>query len=367
MSNELSLLFYIATFTLAAALMAFGLRKKIRIITWGGLLIPILISGFRYGVGTDYNAYNEMYRILSGLSWTDYASLHMSNFEPGAYVLARLSLFTTNDSRLFFLGFSTLAVVFFYIGVKRYNFSHKYLVFLLFLLTVFPLSMNIARQMAAVSIFFYASSYIIDRKLYNYIFWVVIAACFHKSAILLLPIYFIHLFAQDNRGASNKKIPVRAIIIGGLIFVGIAFILPWIIDTTLSFPMFEKFAKYETSGSESKGNILILQALLLMLVTSFYSYLSKAKYASFVILMCMINIAINIASLQSIHLSRMALYFSAFYPVLLTYPIYASKALAWRFSTILLLVVYAIVYFYVFFYFLNGSEIFPYNFQLGGN
>ena len=49
----------------------------------------------------------------------------------------------------------------------------------------------IARQLIAVTFFIIAIKYMKERKIYKYIFTILIATQFHESAFLLLPLYFI--------------------------------------------------------------------------------------------------------------------------------------------------------------------------------
>ena len=57
MGNLESLFFYIIAFALSAYLVSVGFRSRQRLFCMLGLLIPIIIGGFRYGVGTDYFNY----------------------------------------------------------------------------------------------------------------------------------------------------------------------------------------------------------------------------------------------------------------------------------------------------------------------
>ena len=68
------------------------------------------------------------------------------------------------DARLVFLSTAFLTIAFFYLGMKRYQLRYPGLVFFLYLLTIFPATMNAVRQGVAMSIMFYAFTFVLDKK-----------------------------------------------------------------------------------------------------------------------------------------------------------------------------------------------------------
>ncbi|OPZ02915.1 MAG: Transmembrane protein EpsG [Bacteroidetes bacterium ADurb.BinA395] len=57
--------------------------------------------------------------------------------------------------------------------------------------------MNGIRQSIVLCIFIYAVKYIKEKNLIKYLFWVIISYFIHKSALLLIPLYFIFVFDKD--------------------------------------------------------------------------------------------------------------------------------------------------------------------------
>ena len=56
-----SLIFYISIFLASAVFMRIGQKRKNRLFLLISLLIPILASGLRYNVGTDFKNYENIY------------------------------------------------------------------------------------------------------------------------------------------------------------------------------------------------------------------------------------------------------------------------------------------------------------------
>ena len=88
-----------------------------------------------------------------------------------------------------------------------YTFINKYspdkaLSVLLFLPLYFQYDMHAARTAVAIGISTLSFQYIYDRNLLKYVFVVFLASAFHKSAFILLPMYFIgHLKINRSFGA----------------------------------------------------------------------------------------------------------------------------------------------------------------------
>jgi len=81
--------------------------------------------------------------------------------------------------------------------------------------------MNVIRQSIAFSIFFWSIQYISNRKLMKYIAAITLAVCFHKSAIILYPVYFITYF-QKTFICNNRLFHTILVFISiGLLFVGV--------------------------------------------------------------------------------------------------------------------------------------------------
>ena len=64
MSSLLSITFYITTLTLSSLFLHYGKKRRIKLLIVLSLLLPILLSSFRYNVGTDYQSYINIYNNL---------------------------------------------------------------------------------------------------------------------------------------------------------------------------------------------------------------------------------------------------------------------------------------------------------------
>lgn len=165
-----------------------GMKKAFIVLF---ILVISLFSGLRFGVGTDYfNYVNYIEKISLG------ANTYM---EPGFEWVVRLLSFSGLGSQSVFLLFSFFTVFFYccYISRKSNLIGISLLSFVG--LSIFYLAtMGGIRQFFAISLFLFSFKYIDNKELYKFILMIIIAAFFHSSAVLMLPVYFI----------INKKIPI---------------------------------------------------------------------------------------------------------------------------------------------------------------
>ncbi|MDY6207024.1 MAG: EpsG family protein [Prevotella sp.] len=115
------------------------------------------------------------------------------------YVLINVSigLFTTNRY-IFILCLTILMYLLFFISIKRYATNYP-LALVLFMGLMFFFTFTYLRQVIAVGFGSLAIKYVIERKLWKFLFFVLIAFSFHNSAIILLPLYFIPIKKYSRR------------------------------------------------------------------------------------------------------------------------------------------------------------------------
>lgn len=81
--------------------------------------------------------------------------------------------------------------------IKDYS-SDNMLSILLFLPIYFQFDMHAARSAVAIGISIMSFKYLYEKRLLKYIGIILLASCFHKSALILLPIYFIIDIKMDT-------------------------------------------------------------------------------------------------------------------------------------------------------------------------
>ena len=186
-----SILFFILAFSSVAVLLYFSqkiTRKPLRILlTILSLLIPVVISGIRYNVGIDYPEYEKIFNnIIAGRPAWDHI------LEPTFYLFSWISDFISGNSVILYTIYAGVFVGFSYLFINKVlPKAHVPLATFVMLMTIFPMSMNIVRQSAAVAVCVFAVWFIINKKPLMYIVAILLAATLHFSAVILLLNYLV--------------------------------------------------------------------------------------------------------------------------------------------------------------------------------
>lgn len=151
-------------------------------------LIFATICGVRWNVGVDYLSYLKNY---DSLIQTGYS---FQNMEIGFEYITKLftSLNIHYSFYFAFLGF--IQIYFIFKAIKNEPFLYPYIPLLIFLGPYFLSLTNGIRQMIVATAFVYAFNFIKNKNLIKYLLFICLAMFIHKSAIVLIPFYFILKF-----------------------------------------------------------------------------------------------------------------------------------------------------------------------------
>lgn len=136
-----------------------------------------LITGLRYGMA-DYYQYRGVY-------YLDYFQ-----FEPGYEFLQNLSISCGLSFEVFLFIFTVISFIFLKKAFSGYWFFFGMMLVLAKLATFY--AMSGMRQWMALCICFYAISILLKGERWKFLFWVLIAFTFHRSAFIVFPLIFLY-------------------------------------------------------------------------------------------------------------------------------------------------------------------------------
>ena len=151
-----------------------------------------LLCGVRYNVGADNLSYIKFY-----LDFQQKGEIERTDFEP--LFLAVQYLFAKSGLHyMFYNGFwASVEIGFVYYALRREKYVLPYVALFIILGPIFLYWTNGIRQCVASCIFIFLIDYIVDRKFVKYCVGVMICFLIHKSALILLPLYFLLKKAPD--------------------------------------------------------------------------------------------------------------------------------------------------------------------------
>lgn len=168
------------------------------------ILYVMFFSGYRYekklmGIPAFFlSIFVGMRGVVSGYDYLVYKYFYELNYKENPYGYELLFVYSRNlvkalggDYNIFIL----ILGIFFVLGTcyifNRYS-ENPSLVLLIYLSTFFFWhNFNILRNFVAIILFYFALKFILEKKPIHYFILIIIGINFHKTALILLPFYFI--------------------------------------------------------------------------------------------------------------------------------------------------------------------------------
>jgi len=168
------------------------------------IVLPAIVAGARYHVGTDWDNYNYNFTLIRSLTF-DGILQHklLSNSEIGFKIVVKILSFIGNNELIFFF-FALMTIVFVADTLlKEYVEYDITISYFMFLFVYFSNSFNIMRQTLAVAIVFWGMRKIYNGKFIEYFIIIICATMIHFTAIVAIPIYFLWN-KRKSRTIKNK-------------------------------------------------------------------------------------------------------------------------------------------------------------------
>lgn len=240
----------------AAAAIQFNRRQHLVHLPFNGLLIlTALAIGLRFEVGGDWFNYLEIKNTIYFMSLGE----SLAYIDP-AYAFLN---WTSNQFDIGIWLTNLICGAIFTIGLGRLasaqpNPSLAILIAVPYFIIV--VAMGYTRQAAAIGIVCYALATASEDRIWRLVGLICIAAMFHKSAVLVLPVVLIPVFRKNVLIAS----------VGGMVFVGI-------FSVFLAGSSDQLVAGYINSGLESQGALIrvsmnVVASVMLLLLSKRFQF-----------------------------------------------------------------------------------------------
>ena len=167
------------------------IRYSLTILLAGAFIV---IASYRYSIGFDYFSYEDIANSLINTDGTATILDIIETYypEPSYYVLNWLFVNNVStDYHLWLLCINTFMVLATFLVICQ-NTDNPWIGYALFVcLHFFAHDMNLIRQSLAATIVFCGYKYLKNGKFFRFLIITLIAASFHVSAIVAIPVFFI--------------------------------------------------------------------------------------------------------------------------------------------------------------------------------
>lgn len=324
----------------------YNLDKSHKIKNWcmlysiiSGMLLFFVMGLKHYSVGVDWKQY--IFRYENSILEFE---LGKGEWLYNYFVTVLKNIGVSNQGYIMIVALiiSTLFTIFFY----RYS-KNIFLSFYLHIcIGLFTMSMSGVRQTIAIGVILISFRYlIIEGTMKNFLKFticVVVAYFIHNSAIVFLPVYFLkNIIISKKKGVIILLISCSTLIIREQIAPLVGFFMPE-----------RYYSRYELLTSSNPINkLLIITAILIPVACLLFwnnikelSEKDKKIYYLLFIMACL-NIVVNILSLNSNIIGRLALYFIPYNMVLIPNIITSIKNKDMRIIAIYVCIIFPIIQF----------------------
>jgi hypothetical protein len=314
--------------------------KRINVLFFSVLafFIIVMFGGLRFKVGADWDSYERIFN-ESRLD-----NLFETGIEPFFNLL--IVIVKCFDLNYLFLVF----LVFTFATVLKFSFLFKYSnSFFAALLIYFPIQfmaydINGIRQGLAIGIIFCSVDSLLRKKFWTFLAIVSIAMCFHYSAVIFFPFYFI-----ANKKIRSKYIHITivlSIVLGFLLQkIILAFLLPRLSGLESIFA--QKVFSYSSSEEFGQGIALgfstIHRLLIFYLFFIFYDKIKLQDHLKNILLNSyLISLVLYfLFSAIEIVASRGSLYYRSFDILIIASFLTIPNKFEYKFCVFLLICIYA--------------------------
>lgn len=305
--------------------------KPNRLLTFLAIFVLVMVSGLRNNIG-DTELYMHSYKI-STFSWESIDYSGDFGFNIYQLLLQKISL----DPQVLILATAIITNLLIVIVLYKYSRIVELSVYVYITSGMFTTSMNGIRQYLAAAIVFIATKYLLNGSFLKYATIILIASTFHKTALVLLPIYFI-----VKREAWTKVTYI-------LLTLAIFFVLGFNQFSGALFAAVEG-TQYGHYSNFSEGGSSI-QRVIVSAVPVMIAYLGKDKLrkiwpqSDVIVNMSIISVVFLIIATQNWLFARFNIYFGLYSLILISWIVKVFKENNQKF------IYYSILLCYLFFYY----------------
>lgn len=233
-------------------------------------IIACFFSSVRYGIGTDYKMYSNIFYLNGNLSLAE--AYNWFDMEVGWLLLNKILYFIDGDSQILFIITSIIIISSFYLFIYKYrNEINIGLAIFIFMTLIYIPSFNVIRQYLAIAISLFSYKYIFEKKIYKFLAVILLGTLFHKTVAVLIFIYYYH-------NIPIKGIQKRIFLIISLITVLIFYDKVIYLISSIS-PSFNKFLRYSSYGGINIRivDLLFIISLIIVLIVYYRFIVNKDK------------------------------------------------------------------------------------------
>ncbi len=350
------MLFYLLLFIITTYLVQIGSSSKSSqqpILIFPAITILSIIAALRsIDVGTDTQTYIELYdsivndenmSVILMILDTDlffYATCYLAQHIGGIQVV--------------FFCYSFLTFYFLYKALVKYRkFLPVWLGFILFLFFFYNASLNIMRQILAVSFILWSSTFLFEGKKKTFLILSIISIIFHMTAIIASGIIFV-LYKISSTPTQNKKLSYSLFFIALIVaFLSVNLVISYMVAIN-----FGHSYAYTSSAQKSQIGLTDMMISLFLIASSYVGMkrkVIKVVNIDFFYLSSIVCLVMFLTGIYNRFLMRMAYYNLVFACLYLPLIIKSPKIKKFK-APYMLVVLFMGFFYWLYLFVISGSN-----------
>ena len=177
-------------------------------------LFPIfcLLAFKSIDIGADSVGYSNYFLIAQQSSLNE---LFQERMENGYQIFVKIIALVFDDHQWQFIIIGIFLIISLGSFVYRHSKEPTFSILFYYTLGLFTFNLSGLRQSIAMAICLFAYKYICERKLIKFLFVIIFAVAFHKSALFFLPAYFIASRKVNIKNIFLNLVALSFIFLGG--------------------------------------------------------------------------------------------------------------------------------------------------------
>ena len=283
----------------------------------GIYLLLMGVSACRIAVGNDYWVYRENFKLI--YMGRDVAS------EPGFNFIVywMQKLLGYNNYLPIFALFSIITVAFMIKAVYDQGEWYWGVIFLLMTNGYYFQSLNTVRYYLVIAMVMYAAKFAIRKEFGKFIVWILVAALFHKSVLLVIPCYIV------LRLLCDVKINKWVIAAGSTLILSMIFLQDFYRSIIFRFYPYYEDTAFD-NGEVSVINILRCLCCLILALMCYKDAIKERKHMQFYFWANVAGLIINTFGSFIPEVTRIGNYFCIFQIFLVSGCLYHLKKGPWK-------------------------------------
>lgn len=301
-------------------------------LVMGTAIVLVLASGLRSNIGDTF-FYARIYEI-NDFTWKFIVSQKDIGFGLLQMILKKYS----DDPQILIFTTALVTNVLIIAVLSKYSRMFELSTYIYITGGLFLVSMNGIRQVLAAAIIFTATKYLINGNWARYFFIIFIASLFHKSALILIPIYFLARYKAWSVGTFILLFFSIAMVGGYGYFSSILF-------SAIENTQYGHYSEFDEGGA-SMIRVAVYAAPLII------AYLGRDKLrnifpgSDYIVNMTLIGLVFMIIATQNWIFARFSIYFNLYQLILISWIVKLFNHKEQRVVYFGILICYFIYYFY---------------------